>query len=290
MNDGQELVEAPKLEISLFEAWVDPIAELKELSFKQKFDITTYEGETACKKFIAKIAKMKNGVEALRKSIKTEFLDKGMSVDKEAKEYQAMIAEIDAVWSVPLKALETERLNEVLEAQEALKAKEREAEKARLADLEEREAKMAAKEAEQKEKDDAAQAVRDAAERKEELEAAALLAAENATLKATQDAIDAEAKAKQAVLDAVVETERKAQVEADRLAKEVADKYAAQQAEQDEIDAGIMARQQDLSHRSDFNNLALTALKPLTKGDVVMARQIVEAIVRGEIPNVTLTY
>jgi hypothetical protein len=289
MNEGQELVEAKETGIKPFSVFDQELADFKEMNSKMKFDIETYEGETDCKKYLARVGKMRIGVEKLRKSTKKEFLDKGNAVDDEAKVYQAEIAAIDAVHSVPLKALENKRINEALAEQEAIKAKEREAEKARLADLEEREANMAAKEAEQQAKDDAAQAERDATERKEELEAAALLAAETATLQAAQDAIDAEVKAKQDVLDAIAETERKAEAEADRLAKEVADKYEAQQAEQDEIDAAILARQQDEEHRKEFNNLALDAIIAVT-GDPATSLRLVKAIVKGEIPNVTMNY
>jgi hypothetical protein len=290
MKDGQELVEAPKLEISLFEAWVDPIAELKELSSKQKFDITTYEGETACKKFIAKIAKMKNGVEKLRVSIKSEFLEKGRAVDKEAKEYQAMIAEIDAVYSVPLKELENKRIAEVLEAREKEQAELKAIEDKRLADLEEREAKMAAKEAEQQAKDDAAQATRDAAERKEELEAAALLAAQNEKIQAEQAALLAKGIAEQEKINAVAEVKRKAKAEADALAKKAVDLYEKEQAEQRKIDADILARQQDVEHRKEFNNIAVDALDALVTQNTELSIAIVTEIVKGNIPNIQMVY
>jgi colicin import membrane protein len=278
LNDGQELVEAPKIEVSLFEAWVDPIAELKELSSKQKFDITTYEGETACKKFIAKIGKMKTGVEKLRVSIKSEFLEKGRAVDKEAKEYQAIIAEIDAVHSIPLKELENKRINEALAEQEAIKAKARAEEAKRLADLEEREAKMAAKEAEQ-----------EAAERKEELLSARLEAAEVTKRQAEQAAILAKGVAEQEKANAILETERKAKATADALAKGITAKYEAEQAEQRKIDAGILARQQDVEHRRDYNNRASQALFIMI-GNEEVSEAIVKAIVKGEVPNVTLNY
>ena len=121
MNE-QELVEAPT-GIELFKAFADPIAELRELSVTAKVDLTTYEGEVACKDCVDIVGKLRIGVEKLRKSLKKEYLDKGREVDAEAKVWQADIAEIDAIYSKPLKALETKRLNEMMAIQEAEKKK-----------------------------------------------------------------------------------------------------------------------------------------------------------------------
>lgn len=278
MNEGQELVEAPETAIQPFSKFDAEIADFKEMNFKMKFDIETYEGETNCKKYLARVGKIRTGVEALRKSIKKEFLDKGRAVDDEAKAYQAIIAEIDAVHSVPLKALETKRLNEVLEAQEAVKAKERKEEAARIADLEEREAKMAAKEAEQ-----------DAADREEELLKARLEAAKVTKRQAEQEAILAKGIAEQEQVNAVLEAEQKAKAEAAAKAKEIADKYAAEQAAKDEQVAIDQARAANEEHRRDFNNQAVDKLVAIT-GSNTMSMDIVKAIVKGEIPNITMNY
>jgi hypothetical protein len=296
LKEGQELVKSPEAAIDLFEAFSDPLTELEEKNTKVKFDITTYEGETECKKYIAKVGKFRIGVEKLRVSLKREFLDKGKAVDKKAKVYQARIAEIDAVHSVPLKELENKRIAEALEAREAEQAALKAIEDKRVADLEAREAKMAAKEAEQQIKDDAAQAERDAADRKEELEAAALLAAENVKIQAEQDAIDAAAKAEQDKRDAVAEVERKAKADAAILAKEIADKYEAEQAEQRKIDAGILAKAANVEHQKDFNNTAVFAIESIllnsepTTGSKELSIAIVTAIAKRQIPNVTINY
>jgi hypothetical protein len=271
MNKGQELVEAPKAGLQLFEAFIDPLEELKELSLTTKFDIETYEGETDCKKFIAKIGKFRIGVEKLRVSLKADFLEKGRTVDKEAKVYQASIAEIDAIYSVPLKKLEAKRIAEVLDAREKEQAELKAIEDKREAELKEREAKVVASEAKIKEAEDAALVVRQAAEHKEELEATALLAAEEATRKAKQDTTDAIALA--------VATEN----------RRVADLYATQQAEQDAIEEADRKRQANVEHRKKFNNIAVNALDNLTH-ETEISIEIVKAIVKGEIANVTMNY
>jgi hypothetical protein len=288
MNEGQELVEETKV-LSVFNKFEADLVEFEKVNEMITFDLDTFEGEEGCKKHIKNIGDVRIGVEKLRKSTKKEFLDGGNAVDKEAKMWQARIAKIDAVHSVPLKALETKRINEVLAEQEAIKAKAREEDRKRIADLEEREAKMAAKEAAQKIKDDSLQAERDAAERKEELEAAALLAAEAATLQAAQDAIDAAAKAKQDLADAIAESERKAKVAADGKAKEIADKYEAEQAEKERQAEVVSTRQADVKHRQQFNRAAANALDGIT-GDSDISVAVIIAIVSGTIPNVTLNY
>ena len=104
--------------------------------------------------------------------------------------------------------------------------------------------------------EDAAQATRDAAERKEELEAAALLAAENATPKAEQGA----------------------------------DLHEAKQAERRKIDAGILARQQDVKHRKQINNVAVDALDARVTQSTELSIAIVTEIAKGNIPGIVMVY
>jgi hypothetical protein len=278
MNEGQELVKSSEAAIDLFEAFSDPLMELEEKNPKVKFDITTYEGETECKKYIAKVGKFRIGVEKLRVSLKKEFLEGGKAVDKKAKLYQERIAAIDAVHSVPLKELENKRIAEVLEAREAEQAEAKRIQDEKDAELEKLRKIVADQEAAAKAIEDEAQVLRDAAERKEELEAAALLAAERATFEAGQKAIEE-----------VAAVKRQAKAEADAKAKEIADKYEAEQAEQRKIDAGILARQQDKEHRKDFNNAAALALQNITQ-DRQLSVDIVIAIVSGKIPNISINY
>jgi hypothetical protein len=260
MNEGQELVEVPEAEIDLFEAFSDPLTELEEKNLKVKFDITTYEGETKCKKYIEKVGKFRIGVEKLRVSLKSEFLEKGRDVDKKAKVYQSRIAAIDAVHSVPLKALEHKRLNEVLEAQEAAKAELKAADDKRLADLQEREDKAKAKEAELQVKEDAFNAAANLVKHKQEVAEAGRIAAEEAVAKEKADAH---------------------QRENDRIAKELAEKNKLAEEE--------AARVANVEHCKKYNNLALDAINAHID-DPATSLRLVKAIVKGEIPNVTMNY
>ena len=276
-------------DLVVFEQFEQDIVTFEEVNAELTFEIETEEGEKECKKYLAKLRKVRNRIEKLRKDTKKEFLDKGRAVDAEAKSFMERIDAMHDIHDAPIRALEQARLDAEIDKREKEQAELKAAEEKREADLKEREEKAQAI-IDQAAKVEAERvAERQAIERKEELEAAALLAAENATLKAAQDAIEAEAKAKQAVIDAVAETERKAQVEADRLAKEVSDKYAAQQAEQDTIDAGILARQQDEDHRRQYNNLALDAINAKID-DPQTSLRLVKAIVNGEIPNISMNY
>lgn len=289
MNEGQELVDAKETGIKPFSVFDQELADFKEMNSKMKFDIETYEGETDCKKYLARVGKLRIGVEKLRKSIKKEYLEKGREVDAEAKAYQEEIAAIDAVHSVPLKALEQKRINEALAEQEAEKARIRKEEEERIAELERREAVIAEKEAKAREIEEAAQAEAMRVQREKEIADAKVEAAEEAKRQAAQAATAAAEKAERDKAAAVAEVERKAKEEADRKAKEIADKYAAEQAEQARLDEIERDRQADEEHRKNYNNLALDAIVAIT-GDTVSGLELVKAIVKGEVPNITMNY
>lgn len=135
--------------------------------------------------------------------------------------------------------------------------------------------------------------------------AAATEAARVAKEKADQDAKDAIARAEKAEADKIAadakakDDAEAAKIAADKAAKDAAD--AATKAEQDRVaaakkieDDAAAARQADKEHRGKINRLALDAIKEIlsafkeTGNDPSQA--IVEAIVRGKIPNVTIKY
>jgi hypothetical protein len=260
MKEGQELVEVPEAAIDLFDAFSDPIAELEEKNPRVKFDITTYEGETECKKYIAQIGQLRIGVEALRKTLKKEFLDKGRAVDKDAKKKQDRIAAIDAVHSVPLKALEQKRIDEVLKAREEEKAELKRIDDERLKDLQDREDAAQAKEAELKAKEDALNAETNAVQMAKDLKEAERVGAANAV---------------------IIEKQRQADEESQKAENELQEKIAA--------DKVIADRQANVEHRKKFNRAAANALDAIT-GDSDISVAVVIAIVSGTIPNVTLNY
>jgi hypothetical protein len=290
MKKGQELVEAPKVELSVFNKFEAELVEFEKVNELVTFDLDTFEGEEDCKKHVKNIGKLRIGVEKLRKSTKKEFVDGGNAVDKEAKVWQARIAAIDSVHSVPLKALENKRIKEVLDKVEAEKAEAKAIQDKKDTELDNFRRIAAEQEAAAEAIEDTKRILRDAAKRKEEFEAAALLAVEDAKLQAKQDAIDVAAKANQDQINAVAETKRQAEAVADALAKEITDKYEAEQAEQRKIDAGILARQQDVAHRKEINNKAVDALDALVTQNTELSIAIVTEIAKGNIPGIVMVY
>jgi hypothetical protein len=134
--------------------------------------------------------------------------------------------------------------------------------------------------------------------------------AELAELRKKQDA-DAQRARDAAIARAAIEREQeraeadKARLEAekkaaeDRAAKAEQDAANAAQAERDRQAAEEKARQdaaaaraRDMDNRRKINNDALNAILPLLAGETpeACARAIVEAIAKGEIPHVTISY
>lgn len=104
-------------------------------------------------------------------------------------------------------------------------------------------------------------------------------AVKRAEAKAAQDKIDAENKAKEAAKKA--EEAQKAAVEAERLRA---------QKEKEREEAETLAREKNLKHKKLINNEALTGLVNCAGIDEVTAKRVIEAIVKGQIPNVKISY
>jgi hypothetical protein len=289
MNEGQELVEAKTTEMQVFSEFDARIAELKEHLTNKEYNLTTEEGKDEAEKDKGLLRKVEIKIEKKRKIKGADLLKATKGLNADAKVYHNKVHDLWEIIDKPLQIIRQAELDAIMDARDAEQAELKAAEEKREAELLAREVKVnegLAKLAEQEAELDAA---RDAAERKEELEAAALLAAEAATLQAAQDAIDAAAKAKQVLADAIAESERKSKVAADALAKKAADLYEAKQAEKDKLAAEHQARVTDLDHRRDYNSIASQAIF-IHCGDVEVSEGIVRAIVKGEIPNVTLNY
>jgi len=267
MNKGQELVEAQTTELQVFDEFEARIVELEKHIKDKSYDLATEAGIDECEADKNLLRKVEIGIEKKRKSKGASLLQATKDLNASAKVWHARVHGMWEVLDKPLQVMRQIALNAEIDAREKEQAELKAIEEKREANLKAREAIMAAKEAEQAIKDNAAQAERDAAKHKEELEAAALLAAEQATRNA----------------------ELKAKYDADVKAKEIADKYAAQQAEQDAIDEADRKRQANGEHRKEFNNLALDAIVAVT-GDPASSLRLVKAIIKGQIPNVTMLY
>lgn len=267
LKDGQELVEAPETSMQVFDEYEQEIVQFEKYFADKKYDLTSEEGTKACEGDLLLLRKVEIRIDKTRKSRGKSLRDAVTELNASAKvchnRVHAMYETIDA----PLQVIRQKNLDEAMDKLEAEQAEIKAAEVKREAELITREAEVNAGLAKIAE-----------ADRKEEIEAAALLAAENATLQAKQDAINAEAQAKINTANAVAAEK-----------KRVADLYETEQAEQRKIAADLAAKAANVEHQREFNNLALEALNALTD-DPATSLRIVKAIVNREIPNVTLTY
>jgi len=197
-------------------------------------------------------------------------------------------------------------------------AQKREAEQAELARLQKEEADRKQRERDERLKAEAAEKARLETERKAKEQADALAAqvkaeadaaaAREAEIQRKKD--EAEARAKKAEEDRVAavakaEADRKAaekKAEADRLAaaeQAKRDADAAARREREKIEAekkaeadAAAAREADKKHRAKINNEILAAL--LARSAVgfteAMAKKVIEAVAKGEIPHVKISY
>jgi hypothetical protein len=296
LNEGQELVEAPTNEIQVFSEFDARISELKEHLTNKEYNLTTEEGKEEAEKDKSSLRKVEIKIEKKRVLKGAGLLKATRKLNADAKAYHSKVHGLWEIIDKPLQIIRQAELDAVMDKRDEEIADAKRIQDEKDAELEKLRGIVAKQEADAKAIEDAAQAERDAAERKDELEAAALLAAENAKLQAKQDAIDAAAKAEQDKSDAVAEVERKAKADAAILAKEIADKYEAEQAEQRKIDADLKAKAANVEHQKDFNNTAVFAIESIllnsepTTGSKELSIAIVTAIAKRQIPNVTINY
>ena len=167
------------------------------------------------------------------------------------------------------KALET--LREALSA-----AEQREAEQAELARLR--------KEAEEREQKDREEAVaREAAEAAKQEQAEALAKAQAEKELAEQRRIAAEKQAEQDRADAERKAAEAAEQAAARERQRIADEQAKAEAEQ-------KAREADKEHKGAINRAALEAIQAAGQITEEQARAITVAIIKGQVPAVTISY
>lgn len=199
------------------------------------------------------------------------------------------------------RADEQAELEKLRQEKEARELKDREDQIARDA------AAAAQKEAEERAAQQAAEAERKASAERDNLEREAMEAREAAEKKAAE----AEKKAR----DERDEIERKASEASEAAARKAAEDQAkiaaaetarkdaelkaeqSAQAERDRIEAENLAERQqtekreaDKKHRAHINNTALEALSTLNGISKAAAKSVVEAIAKGEIPNVKISY
>lgn len=282
MNEGQELVEAPKAEIQPFDKFEAEIVEFEKYNAEKQFDLTTEEGKEACEKYLFKLRKVEIAIDKTRKAKGTDLRKAVTDLNASAKVWTERVHKMYEVIDKPLRIIKQAELDAAIDKMEKEKAAEKAIEDKRLADLAEREEKAAAKEAELKAKEDAMNAEANKLAVAKQIEEAEKIGAANAV-------IIAEAKAEQDKIDAIAALQAEHhQQENDRLAKEITDKLAAN-TEKSRLAEIERKRQANVEHRKAFNNAAVLELDDITCNSK-MSIDIVKAIVKGEIPNISMNY
>ncbi len=257
------------MDLAVFAPIKSTLAELEKKDKSLVFDHTTTDGERELRSWVKRLRGYKGDVARTHKDVKANALAFGRQVDAIKNELTAGADKIITERMKPLDEIEAKKRAEaeaIIEAEWIAKEK---AEDERLADLERREAEANRKEAEFKEKeriarekqiaDEAAENARRFAEEKAERE--------------KQEAVEAEQEKARKLEVERVANENEARAKANRLAKIEADRISnknhRRQVEQGIIDAIVIM----LGSVSDAD-----------------AQSIVDAIVQGEIPNVTINY
>ncbi len=269
-------------EITIFQEFETDIVAFEGHNAELMFNIETTRGSKDCRSHLAKLRKVWNGIERMRKTAKAGYIAQGKAVDLEAKSFQGRIDIMHKLHNDPLKAQEARWEAAILAKEEAAKAKAEKEEAERIAAIEAREEEANARLAEIEKREAVAKAARDLFEAEKQAEADKVTAVEDAKLQAAQDAIDAAKKAEQDKLDAVAEVKRQI---ADEISQDAENKLQEQIA----ADIAEEKRQANVEHRKEFNNLALDAINSKID-DPATSLRLVKAIVKGEIPNVTLNY
>ena len=276
-------------EITVFNEFETGLATLEATNETKVFDMTTSDGVADCRAWHKKLRKATNALDKIRKDAGAEYLRLGREVNAEAKTIQVRLDVMELPHKTALDAIEATLQAKIDAVAAAAEAQAEYDEDERLAHLENREIDATAKETALKAQADALQVEKD---KIEAVEVAKQQVAEEASkvLKALiakdakdkQDALDKAEADKQTAIDA--EKAKAAQIETERLAKEVAD-----QAEIDQKAKIERVRVADETHRHAVELKVWNCLLSLAGNDKAAA-DIFEAIKTNEIPHVTIIY
>ena len=276
-------------ELAVFNEVKAEIEKYKIENKKLVFDYGTMDGEKQARSHIFKVRKTKKIVTDIHKTGKAKAKAVCDAYDKEKRDLLADIEEMIDYHDAPLREIEQRKIAAALKKLEEEKAEQKRIDDEKLAELERRETEAKAKEAELKEKEDAINAEANRIQQQKDIEEAKRVAAEEAKKQAEQDAINAANQAEidkhRAISDAIEAEKEKAR----KLERKLASEEAARIKEVDRLAEEEHKRQANVEHRMDYNNLALSGFNKITN-DSVVSRNIVEVIVKGEIPNITMNY
>jgi hypothetical protein len=265
-------------DLTVFDAPKAALAEMKLKIENTIFPCETPDDIKAIRSFCAKFSKINGEIDRRHKDAKSQALEIGRAYDAEKKTLKAAVAEMRETVFAPVKEIED---------------REAAAKQAALDKLEEE--RTAKAEADQKELDELRKA-KEESDRKEREANIAEKAAASAIAKAKQDKIDTAARAKRSKEKAVAKVQADAQAVIDKAASDAKDKEDARIAEENKVKAEKEAadkvatdRIADTKHRDQIETEIHEALKELPF-DPEDAKLVLDAIVAGEIPHVTINY
>ena len=233
-----------------------------------QIDHTTPDGETKLRSWVRTVRGYRAGLEKIRVRAKADALEYGRKVDGLAKKLKSPFDMIITERMKPLDDIEAAKRAEAEAKVEADRVAKEKAEADRVADLKRREAAVAANEAKLKAAQDAIDAQQRKADQAEREKTIAESAAQTAREEAEEKASDeAEAKVKE------------------RLAEEATERLKTQQAA-----AAEKRRTENEAHRETVEADIVKALFPFFGTNSVTARNIIAAINSGAIPHVTINY
>jgi len=282
-------------EITVFKQFKTDLAVFKEHNAELSFDFNIPEEEEAGRAHHRKLRKLWNGVEKLKLKTTEVLRDEVADTNAEAKSIQAEVDLIASPFKAQMDAKDAEiqaEIDAIAAAAEAKKAKE---ESDKLAEFNRKQKELDDKLAVLNAEADARKTAQEAEEAEKLAEVNRLAAIEEGKRQyAAQAKIDAERASQDAenkLQEAIAEEKAKAHREKnDRIAAELAEKN-----KQDEIDRKEAERVANVAHREDVEQAVINAMKIvidecLNLGAEKITQEVVDAIISGEIPHLTINY
>ncbi len=273
----------------------DPIrATLVELEKKDKslvFDYTTASGEKELRSWVHRLRGYKTEVTKVHKDTKADALAFGRKVDAVKNELIDGVEKLIAERMKPLDEIEAKKRAAAEAIIEAKRLEDERIEQERLDAIAKQEAEIAEKQAAIKAEENRLTREREnlEAEKRAEVDAKnrEIEARKEAEAKAEREKQEALDKAEREKAEAIeAEKEKARQAEGDRLSREAVEKD--QQRKLADTEAKRVA---DKEHRKEVEQGVVDAIviAVMLSSDSI-AQEIVDAIVNGEIPNLTINY
>lgn len=271
-------------------------------------DVTTEDGRAAIKSLAYKVARSKTAIDDLGKDYVAELKAKPAAIDALRKRVRDNLDALkDEVrkpltdWEAEQALIEQAEIDRLRQEREAEEERQREEQRRKDEELEKLRAQVAAQQQAEAERLAAEQAERDRLANEEriraETEERVKREAEERVAAAEREAADAKERERQQAERA----EQERQEAAERQRQAVADaeereRKAAAKREQERLDAEERqraedaARAADIEHRRVINVAAAQAIAKHANVEIETASAVLVAIIRGQVPNVTINY